>query len=426
MSAETDAQLIERMRRGEVEAFEVIVNRHRAALVALATYRLRSHADAEDVAQEAFVQAFFHLHELRDPAALLPWLRQVTARLALMRVRGDREEPMAPERLENVCDLDEVTAFADAEAAGLLETLPPDMRETVSLTYLDGYTCAEAAEMLGVRAGTVKSRLSRARAKLKEALAMPEMEKAEPGDDFTRRTIERLKKEARRLLAAGDLTAAAQRAQAVLAEQVKPVFGDPKERGVAGTLLTAWDTGAVEPDPEAVAMAGLDWKAQRHRECEANAAQYGFRLADLDWKLEGVSYMSETVGRASGHGEDVWGVPVSRMKLTIIDARALCQRLRCSPVDLDGWVRRGCPILRCRPWARFDLDRVQQWLQDNGMTEWARESAYFLERPLRVIFREVYRGTLAPDEGERIMADLGEGAWDAPTRFTGGWNDGCA
>jgi len=427
MSTETDAQLVERMRRGEVEAFEVIVSRHRAALVALAGARLNSHADAEDAAQEAFVQAFFQLHHLRDPAALLPWLRRVTVRLALMRLRSRREEPTAPRQLEAGRGPTELPAFADAKAAELLGVLPPAMREAVSLTYLEGYTCAEAAEMLGVKAGTVKSRLSRARARLKEALAMPEREKGEPGDEFTRRTIERLKKEARRLLAAGDLTAAAQRAQAVLVEQVKPAFGDPKERGVASTLLAAWDTGAVKPDPEAVAMAGLDWKAQRQRECEANAAQYGFRLADLDWKLDDVSYMSETVGRPTGHGKDVWGVPVSRMALTIIDARALCQRLCCSPLELHGWVKRGCPILRCRPWARFDLDRVQQWLRDNGIAEWPRENAYELERPLRIIFREVYRGKLAADDAERVMADLGDGVWDAPVPwFTGGWNDGCA
>jgi len=83
MRTETDGHLVLRVRAGDLAAFQDIINRHRAALVALAAARLGSLADAEDVAQEAFVQAYFHLPKLRKPEALLPWLRRVTERLAL-------------------------------------------------------------------------------------------------------------------------------------------------------------------------------------------------------------------------------------------------------------------------------------------------------------------------------------------------------
>jgi RNA polymerase sigma-70 factor (ECF subfamily) len=102
MREETDGQLVVRARGGDISAFEVIVNRHRAAIVALAASRLGSLADAEDVAQEAFVQAFFRLDQLRDAAALLPWLRRLTDRLALTRLRRRREEPLEPARVERM------------------------------------------------------------------------------------------------------------------------------------------------------------------------------------------------------------------------------------------------------------------------------------------------------------------------------------
>ena len=431
MSTETDAQLVGRMRRGEVAAFEVIVRRHRAALVLLADAVLNCREDAEDVAQEAFVQAFFHLDDLRDPDALLPWLRRMTERFALMRRRSRREVPTAPDHLDraNGIQFGEEGTLRHVDVDGLLAELPEPMRQVVALTYVSGYTCAEAASMLGVKEGTVKSRLSRARAKLKEALAMPEEEKVEgaPVDDFTRRTIERLKAEARKLLARGDVTGAAARAQAVLAEQVKPLYGDPENRGTASTYLAAYDSPTFHPDAEAVAMIALPRKEQRQKECQANAVQYGFRLEELDWELADVDMMSGTIGKPTGRGKDVWGVPVSRMQLTILDARELCQRLRCSPLTLHDWVGKGCPIIPCWPFARFDVDRVQQWLAQNGISDWPRENVYDLERPIRIIFGAVYEGRLGAEQAEQIMSELGFGVWETPMPgFTGGWEDGCA
>ena len=94
----------------------------------------------------------------------------------------------------------------------------------------------------------------------------------------------------------------------------------------------------------------------------------------------------ETLGKPTGHGKDIWGVSISRLKLDIIDARALCQRLRVSPLTLNDWVGNGCPILRCWPFARFDVKRVQRWLADNGINDWPTENEYDLERPIRVVF----------------------------------------
>jgi len=425
MSKETDSQLVGLAREGDISAFEMIVERYRAVLIAKANARLGSLADAEDVAQEAFVQAYFHLHELREPEALLGWLRKMTDRIALMRLRKHHEEAMAPERLEIVADSNahNGTPLEEVELGSILAQLPETMREAVSLTFLAGYTCAEAGRIMGVKEGTVKSRLNRARAKLKEALEMTgrDMVGGKATGDFTTKTIERLTREARKLIAKGEFDEARKRAEAILCEQVKPLFGNPSKLGVAKTFLAAYESAAFKPDEEAVAMLGLPKIEQRHKECEANAAQYGFRLEDLDWKLEDVNIMSGTIGRPTGQGKDIWGVPVSRMKLNIIDARALGQRLKCSPETLYEWVKKGCPILRCWPFARFDVERVEKWLADNAMREWPTENEYDLERPIRIVFKAVYEGHMSPEQAEEIMKELGYGVWEAPHQLKGGW-----
>ncbi|HUT75038.1 MAG TPA: RNA polymerase sigma factor [Armatimonadota bacterium] len=402
MREETDSQLVARARDGDLSAFEAIVDRHRAALVALAAGRLGSLADAEDVAQDAFVRAFFRLHQLRDPQALLPWLRRLTERLALMRRRRRREDLVAPERLEQMRrdHMGPGRPDDDGRIAELLQQLPTAMRQTVTLTYLAGYTCAETAALLGIRAGTVKSRLSRARATLKEAFTMARknLSEGKPEDEFTQQTIERLMAEARRLLEQGDIDAAGERAGEVVGMQVRARFD-------------SGDDSSVKIDKEAVRIYALPRKEQRRKDCEANAAQYGYRLQDLDWEVADVDMMSGTLGKPTGKGKDWWGMPHSRMRLRIMDARDICRRLRCSPVTLLEWVQSGLPILRCWPFARFDLDRVRQWLKDKRITDWPKETDYDLDMPIRVIFKALHRRDLTPEQAEEVITDLGWGVW---------------
>ncbi len=388
------------MLTGDLTAFEVIVDRHRAAVVATAAARIGSPEDAEDVAQETFVRAYFRLRELRDPGALLPWLRRIADRLALMHARSHREEVVAPARLSEIAAPTSDGHMDRLGLAAALAELPVGMRQAVSLTYVAGYTCAEAATMLGVKEGTVKSRLSRARAKLKEVFAMTEEELREgrPGDEFTQETIERLMREARRLMATGDTDGAAERADKVIGMQVKEFFA-------------SGDDFNFRFNEEAARIKGLPFKEKRRKEAEGNAEQYGFKLEELDWEVADVDMMEGTLGKSAGHGKDIWGVPHSRMKLKIRDARDICCRLKCSPVTLSKWVDKGCPILRCWPFGRFDLDRVKQWLEDNGITEWPKEAIRDLDRPIRAIFKAIERGELTAEQAEAVITNLGWGDW---------------
>ena len=394
MHEETDGQLVARVRQGDIAAFEAIVERHRSALVAVAAGRLGSLADAEDVAQEAFVQAYFRLHQLRKPEALPAWLRRLTDRLALVRLRRRREEPVDPARLERM------RAGSAAQAEGgadeLLGRLPDGMRQAVALTCLAGYTSGEAAVLLGVKEGTVRSRLSRARAMMKEVIEMAGEEpiKGKPGEEFTRETIERLMREARRLLEKGKIEAAGERAEQVLDMQARAGFD------------AGGDAEHMHFDEEAARISGLAYREKRRRDCEANAAQYGYRLEELDWELADVDVLCETLGKPTGRGKDVWGIPFSRERITMLDARDVCRRLRCSPQVLAGWVERECPALRCWPFARFDWERVKQWLRDNGIEEWPKESDDDLDRPMRVVLKAIERGELTAKKAEGVLEGL--------------------
>jgi RNA polymerase sigma-70 factor (ECF subfamily) len=74
----TDAEIIARVRQGDREAYSLLVDRYRSAIYALAYHHLHHAEDACDVAQEAFVQGFLRLGQLRDPGSFVPWLRQIT------------------------------------------------------------------------------------------------------------------------------------------------------------------------------------------------------------------------------------------------------------------------------------------------------------------------------------------------------------
>jgi RNA polymerase sigma-70 factor (ECF subfamily) len=394
MRQETDAELVARTRDGDLSAFEAIVDRHRAALVGLAAGRLGSLADAEDVAQEAFVQAYFRLHQLRKPEALPAWLRRLTDRLALMRLRRRREEPVEPARVEQMQGGS--AASAEGSVDELLGRLPDGMRQAVALTCLAGYTSGEAAALLGVKEGTVRSRLSRARAMLKEVI---EMAGEEPGkgkaeEKFTRETVERLMREARRLLESGKVEAAGERAEEVLEMQAR------------ADLDSGGDFTHLHFDEEAARISGLAYRERRRRDCEANAEQYGYRLGDLDWKLADVDVLCETLGKPVGQGKDVWGIPLSRERITMLDARDVWRRLRCSPQVLAEWVERGCPALRCWPFVRFDWERVKQWLRENRIDEWPRESDDDVDRPMRLLLKAVERGELTAKKAEGILEGL--------------------
>jgi RNA polymerase sigma factor (sigma-70 family) len=117
-------------------------------------------ADGEDAMQETMIQVLKHLRSLREPAALRGWLRCIAVREALKLARARaRQVPV-----EHVAEqATQERSGLHVELADTLRRLRPDQRAVLVLRDLEGFTEAQAAAVLGVEVGTVKSRLHRAR-----------------------------------------------------------------------------------------------------------------------------------------------------------------------------------------------------------------------------------------------------------------------
>ena len=143
---------------------------HAAALFRFAARSCGDPIAAEDVVQETYYEAWRSLARLRDAGSGRAWLFQILrhrlARRARSIVREPRPEP--GEEAVHVRALERLSRRELVQRA--LDTLDPAFRETFLLVMLEGVTCAEAAERLGVARGTVLSRLSRARAALRTAI----------------------------------------------------------------------------------------------------------------------------------------------------------------------------------------------------------------------------------------------------------------
>jgi RNA polymerase sigma-70 factor, ECF subfamily len=162
------------------EAFTALVERHDRALRSLA-YRLLG-ADRErmdDVLQEAYAKAYRSLPSFRGDSKPHTWLYRIVYNACLDDLRR-RSRRLVPLALDAVADRPvagpdpgDRIALRRRLAAALAE-LPPDQRAAVLLVDVEGFDYAAAADVLGVPAGTVGSRLSRARAALRQALVSPD------------------------------------------------------------------------------------------------------------------------------------------------------------------------------------------------------------------------------------------------------------
>ncbi|MEV5374755.1 RNA polymerase sigma factor SigM [Streptomyces nondiastaticus] len=172
----SDADLLARHVAGDPDAFGVIVRRHRDRLWAVALRTLGDREEAADAVQDALVSAYRAAHTFRGQSAVTTWLHRITVNACLDRARKAASRRTAPlaetERLDQLIEPHE-SAAAPAERGDLhrellqaLSTLPPDQRAALVLVDMQGYPVAEAAEVLDVPVGTVKSRCARGRARL--------------------------------------------------------------------------------------------------------------------------------------------------------------------------------------------------------------------------------------------------------------------
>ncbi|WP_441251239.1 RNA polymerase sigma factor SigM [Kitasatospora sp. McL0602] len=172
-----DADLLARHAAGDPDAFGVIVRRHRDRLWAVALRTLGDREEAADALQDALVSAFRAAHTFEGRSAVTTWLHRIVVNACLDRARRSAarptrsldESPGSPETLLGTtegADAPVVRAELRHEVTTALAALPVEQRAALVLVDMQGYPVAEAAELLGVPVGTVKSRCARGRARL--------------------------------------------------------------------------------------------------------------------------------------------------------------------------------------------------------------------------------------------------------------------
>lgn len=172
----SDQDLLAQHVAGEPDAFGELVRRHRDRLWAVALRTLGDREEAADAVQDALVSAFRAAHTFRGQSAVTTWLHRITVNACLDRARKAASRKTAPvddaERLDQLLEPHE-SAEAPAERQDLhrellaaLSTLPAEQRAALVLVDMQAYPVAEAARILDVPTGTVKSRCARGRAKL--------------------------------------------------------------------------------------------------------------------------------------------------------------------------------------------------------------------------------------------------------------------
>lgn len=183
----SDLELVESARRGDDAAFETIVNRHTRLIYNIALRSASSPEDAADITQETFLKAWRSLSAFRGDCALSTWLCRIALNCACDHARASRRhftlsltmqedeeearEVDIPDTDPTVMPEEEITRQAEIEAVRqAIAALPEDQRVIVTMRDITGLSYAEIADALHIEMGTVKSRINRARAAIKNFL----------------------------------------------------------------------------------------------------------------------------------------------------------------------------------------------------------------------------------------------------------------
>ena len=185
-----EAEAIERAKQGDEAAFEVLYQLHKRRVYSLCLRMVSNPAQAEDLAQEAFLQLFRKVGTFRGESAFSTWLHRMTVNVVLMHLR---KKGLPVVSLEETIETDEESqkkelGGEDLKLAGSLdrlqlqraiEKLPPGYKTIFVLHDVEGFEHNEIATMVGCSIGNSKSQLHKARLKLRDYLKFMRAEKAE-------------------------------------------------------------------------------------------------------------------------------------------------------------------------------------------------------------------------------------------------------
>jgi RNA polymerase sigma-70 factor, ECF subfamily len=182
---EDEPQLVAAAQSGHLEAFETLVERYERKIFRLTLNITQNREDAEDAMQEAFLKAFEHLQEFQGNSRFYTWLVRIAVNQALMKLRKrrpnqvsldaevDTGEDTIPREVEDWGPSPE-DRYKQSELSGILSNaigeLDPPFRVVFQLRDIEELSTEETAEALGLSVPAVKSRLLRARLKLRQKL----------------------------------------------------------------------------------------------------------------------------------------------------------------------------------------------------------------------------------------------------------------
>ena len=182
---ELDRALVERVQKGDKRAFDLLVRKYQHKIIGLVSRYANSHAECEDIAQEAFIRAWRAIHSFRGDSAFYTWMYKIAINTAKNNLVAKGRRPPAgdidvedavfvagAERLHDSATPEremmrqeiEQTVFAAVQA------LPEELRTAITLREVDGLSYEDIAQTMGCPIGTVRSRIFRAREAIDEKL----------------------------------------------------------------------------------------------------------------------------------------------------------------------------------------------------------------------------------------------------------------
>jgi RNA polymerase sigma-70 factor (ECF subfamily) len=161
----TDIALLRAHARGDTGAFATLVARHQDRLWAVALRTLGDREEAADAVQDALISAFRSAAKFRGDSAVTTWLHRIVVNACLDRVRRRQARPTV-ELPEHDIAGPEVDSDIVIDVHAALQRLPANQRTAIILVDMEGFSVTDAADVLDVPVGTIKSRCARGRARL--------------------------------------------------------------------------------------------------------------------------------------------------------------------------------------------------------------------------------------------------------------------
>jgi len=186
----SEAEAIERAKQGDAEAFQALYDRHKRRVYSLCLRMTANTAEAEDLAQEAFLQLFRKIGTFRGESAFSTWLHRLSVNVVLMHLRKkslpvvsldettQNTEEDSPKKDFGAEDLSLAGSIDRLQLQKAVESLPPGYRTIFVLHDVEGYEHNEIAGIVGCSIGNSKSQLHKARMKLRDILRIKRAEKA--------------------------------------------------------------------------------------------------------------------------------------------------------------------------------------------------------------------------------------------------------